>query len=233
MALAEGVGESRDAAWNVAVTAFASDDFTSAAKAAFTVLDGMSRDDKRYDRAIRLLALSAEALGLRYPASLWFLDIAESKREPELVPDALRGLERIVMGGPHDADTVVAGVSRLRGAPQPAARDPALHRLPAGPRQRAPRAEHLGRRPLRPPAEDQPLLRPRRLRRGGSARGSAQAARGGRRLRGAAGPGAAAPPTWPPTPGAASRGSPSRRAATTTPSPATRRSATRPQRIPR
>jgi tetratricopeptide (TPR) repeat protein len=109
MALAEGVGESRDAAWNVAVTAFASDDFTSAAKAAFTVLDGMSRDDKRYDRAIRLLALSAEALGLRYPASLWFLDIAESKREPELVPDALRGLERIVMGGPHDADTVVAG----------------------------------------------------------------------------------------------------------------------------
>jgi tetratricopeptide (TPR) repeat protein len=108
-ALAEGVGESRDAAFNAAVDALASGDPAGAARSAWTVLDGLNRDDKRYDRAARLLAVSAEQLGLRYPASLLYLDIAEAKRDPDLVPDALRGLERIVMGGPHDEDTLVAG----------------------------------------------------------------------------------------------------------------------------
>lgn len=108
-ALAEGGGESRDAAFNTAVDALASGDAVEAARSAWTVLEGLSRDDKRYDRAARLLAVSAERLGLRYPASLWYLDIADAKRDPALVPEALSGLERIVMGGPHDEDTLVAG----------------------------------------------------------------------------------------------------------------------------
>lgn len=103
------ISKDRDTAYNQAVEAFSSDDHDVAARAAWAYLDGASKDDIRYDRALRLLAQSAETMGLTYVAGLWYLDIAKSKREVELIPIALRGLERIVMGGAHDEETLVKG----------------------------------------------------------------------------------------------------------------------------
>ena len=96
------IAKDREKAFNQSVEALAADDHAVAAQAAWAYLDGASKDDPRYDRALRLIAMSSEELGLTYVASLWYLDIAEGKRDPELVPKAVRGLERIVMGGKHD-----------------------------------------------------------------------------------------------------------------------------------
>ncbi len=103
------VSAQREAAYNEAVEASSSGDHGSAAREAWRYVDGASRDDPRFDRALRMLALAGEGIGLTYAASLWWLDIADSKREPELVPIAMRGLERIVMTSPHDHETLVAG----------------------------------------------------------------------------------------------------------------------------
>lgn len=79
-------------------------------------------DDPRYDRALRLLALDAEALDLTYAASLWFLEIARGRRAPTLMPGAVRGLERIIRAdGGHDDDLLVQGylaVAEIPGLPR-------------------------------------------------------------------------------------------------------------------
>lgn len=99
----------RDAAYRVAVDASASGEHTTAALGAFRYLQSATDEDGKRDRALRLLARSAEGLDLRYAASLWYLQIAEARRAPELLPEALRGLERIIMSGPHDGETLVRG----------------------------------------------------------------------------------------------------------------------------
>src|SRR5690554_7270438 len=53
-------------------------------------------DNVRYDRAEKLLAQNVEALGLDYAASLFYLDIAESRRDVRLVGDAVGALERLL-----------------------------------------------------------------------------------------------------------------------------------------
>ncbi len=103
------ISKDRELAFHQAVEAHSDHDWAVSARAAFVYADGASKDDTRYDRALRLLASDAEHLGLTYAASLWYLDIAEGKRDVELLPDAIRGLERIVMGGPHDEETLVRG----------------------------------------------------------------------------------------------------------------------------
>ncbi len=92
---------------------------TSAA-AAWRYFVGASPDDPRYDRTLSLLARDAEALDLSWAASLWYLEVARARRDPELVPEALRGLRDIIEGGPHDEDTLVQGflaTTELSGLP--------------------------------------------------------------------------------------------------------------------
>lgn len=103
------VPDDRDAAFSLAVEASQGVRPEVSANAAYAYLKGATPDDPRYDRAVRLLARSTEALGLTYAASLWYLEIAEARRDVTLLPEAVRGLERIVMGGPHDEENIVRG----------------------------------------------------------------------------------------------------------------------------
>jgi tetratricopeptide (TPR) repeat protein len=96
-------------AFEVAVEATLDKKWRTAARAAWTYLRDVSVEDDRYDRALMLVAQACEKLGLSYPASLWYLDIARSGRNDDLLGDAVAGLERIVMGGPHDEITLVRG----------------------------------------------------------------------------------------------------------------------------
>lgn len=99
----------REAAFTYAVERSTAGDHAAAGAAAWRYHVGSSPEDPRYDRALRLLARSAEALDLSWAASLWYLEIAQARRAPELVPPAIEGLKRIIEGGPHDADTLVTG----------------------------------------------------------------------------------------------------------------------------
>ncbi|RMG20129.1 MAG: tetratricopeptide repeat protein [Deltaproteobacteria bacterium] len=99
----------REAGYSAAVAASQAGDPILAFRGAHQYLKGATPDDPRYDRALRLMARSAEDLGLTYAASLWYLEIAQARREVTLLPEAIRGLERIVFGGPHDEETLVRG----------------------------------------------------------------------------------------------------------------------------
>jgi len=96
-------------AYEHAVEASLDKKWTKAARASFAYMKGVSAEDSRYDRAMLLLAQASEKLGFSYPASLWYLDIARSGRNADLQDEAISGLERIIMGGPHDAETLVEG----------------------------------------------------------------------------------------------------------------------------
>jgi hypothetical protein len=101
--------ENKDLSFGRAVKASLDESWEGAAEAAYTYTKSSSPDDQRYDRALLLLAQAMERLGLTYAASLWYLDIAQSRRKVELLDKAVAGLERIVMKGPHDESTVVRG----------------------------------------------------------------------------------------------------------------------------
>ncbi len=103
------VPKDRDDAYAMAVRATQGGSPAVASAAAFHYLKGATTDDPRYDRAERLIGESEEKLGLTYAASLRYLDIARARRDPTLVPEAVRGIMRIVMGGPHDDATLVRG----------------------------------------------------------------------------------------------------------------------------
>lgn len=92
-----------------AVQASQNDKPAMAAAAAYHYLQGATVDDPKYDRALRVMARNAERLGLSYAASLWFLDIARSRRNVELVDDAVAGLERIIKEYPYDRRTILDG----------------------------------------------------------------------------------------------------------------------------
>ncbi len=96
-------------AYEQAVEASLDKKWTRSARAAFAYMKGVSPEDNRYDRAMLLLAEASEKLGYSYPASLWYLDIARSGRNADLQDEAISGLERIIMGGPHDEETLVRG----------------------------------------------------------------------------------------------------------------------------
>jgi len=101
--------DDRDQVFSIAVEASLNDDSLTALEAANKYLQGATRDDPRYDRALRLMALSGESLGLSYAASLWYLDIAQSRRDVELAAEAVRGLERISQTYPYDEQTILGG----------------------------------------------------------------------------------------------------------------------------
>ncbi len=103
------VAEDRLEALNQSLAAAQRDDHTFAAKAAAFYLKGATTDDPSYDNAARLLAKSLEEVGLTYAASIHFADIAKERRDPEYVPDALRGIERIVRSAAHDHELLIKG----------------------------------------------------------------------------------------------------------------------------
>ena len=115
-----GVDGDREDAFARSVAAMQSADPATGMAAAWQWLEGATRDDPNYDRALLLLGRNAEALGLRYAASLWYLEVARARRDAELVPTALAGLDRIVTNSPHDEETLVRGflsATELSGLP--------------------------------------------------------------------------------------------------------------------
>jgi len=90
-------------AYPVAVAA-SEDHPERAAQAAWTFLQGADPDDPRYDRAQRLLAKAAEDVGLTWAAGVLYRDIARARRDVSLLPDAIGGLERLVVAGTYDRD---------------------------------------------------------------------------------------------------------------------------------
>lgn len=82
---------------------------TEAARASYHYIQGTTPDNQRYDRALRLLADSLDELGMSYAASLWYLEIAKSRRDPELIDEAVRGLEDIMARDNYDRSTILSG----------------------------------------------------------------------------------------------------------------------------
>lgn len=97
----------KDMAFTYAVEAVQDESYVKGARAAYNFVGSADQDDPRYDRGLRLLASSAEGLELNWAAALMYRQISQVRRNLELVPDALRGLERIVNSGVYDEDTIV------------------------------------------------------------------------------------------------------------------------------
>jgi hypothetical protein len=66
-----------------------------------------NEQDPKYDRTLRLMARNAQALGLNYLSSQWYLEIAKGRRDPTLIPEAIEGIEKIVLSGVYDEDTLI------------------------------------------------------------------------------------------------------------------------------
>ena len=103
------IPENREAAFIFAVDQLQSGRPAVAASAAWRYLEGASPDDPRYDRAQRLLARTSQQLGLSYSAAQSFLDIAQGRRDPEILAEAIRGLQAIIESGAYDEDALVEG----------------------------------------------------------------------------------------------------------------------------
>ena len=103
------LAEDRDAVFAQAVEASLEGEHELAAAAANRYLEGSTVDDPRYDRAIRILAEASENMGFSYAASLWYLEIAAKRRDVDVLDEAVRGLERIMLEYPYDEATIVRG----------------------------------------------------------------------------------------------------------------------------
>ncbi len=115
------LAESGDAVFAQAVEASLDEEHRLTAAAAHKYMSQTSPDDPRYDRAQRLLANAVEELGLTYAASVWYLDVAASRRDPEVIADAVRGLERIVQEAPHNEHLLIDGfvaTAEITGLPE-------------------------------------------------------------------------------------------------------------------
>lgn len=98
-----------DEVYSSAVRLSLADEHAESARAAFHYIKSTNVDNARYDRAQKILAENLEALGLRYAASLFYLDIAKSRRDVRLVDDAIRALERIAGQDGFDRTTIQQG----------------------------------------------------------------------------------------------------------------------------
>jgi hypothetical protein len=97
----------KDEAFTYSVEAVQENRFVQGADAAYNFLDAADPDDPRYDRGLRLLATACEGMGLRFAAALIYREIAQTRRNMELVPHALQGIERIVATRLYDEDTLI------------------------------------------------------------------------------------------------------------------------------
>jgi len=103
------LGEGRDTAYGQAVEAVLDKQWETGIKASWSYLATASPDDERFDRAQMLFAQSAEGMKLRFAASLFYLDVAQSRRLPDLADEAVSGIERIIDAGSYDEATIVRG----------------------------------------------------------------------------------------------------------------------------
>lgn len=103
------LAEDRDSVFAQAVEASLEGDHELAAAASNHYLAGATVEDPRYDRAMRILADSSEAMGFSYAASLWYLEIASKRRDVDVVDEAVRGLETIMGSYPYDEATILRG----------------------------------------------------------------------------------------------------------------------------
>ncbi len=101
------VPQVKDEAFDFAVEAVKDESHERGMMAAWIFLDAADPDDPRYDRGLRLMARAAEGLDLYFAASMLYRQIAQVRRNMELVPVALRGIQRIVKQGVYDEDTLV------------------------------------------------------------------------------------------------------------------------------
>lgn len=101
------VPQQKDDAFKFAVEAVQDEDYVKGARAAWQFVDAADPDDPRYDRGLRLVAGASEGLGLYFAASMIYREIAQVRRNMELVPEAVKGLERIVNAGIYDEDTLI------------------------------------------------------------------------------------------------------------------------------
>ncbi len=97
----------KDEAFTFAVEAVQEEAFIEGARAAWSFIDAADPDDPRYDRGLRLLARAAEGMELTWAAGMIYRQIAQVRRNMELVPDALMGLERIIQSEVYDEDILV------------------------------------------------------------------------------------------------------------------------------
>ena len=104
---AAAVPVQKDAAFTYAVEAVQAESYEDGAKAAWTFLSSADPDDPRYDRGLRLLASSSEGMQLTWAAGMIYRQIAQARRNMELVPGALKGIERIVNSGIYDEDSLI------------------------------------------------------------------------------------------------------------------------------
>ena len=101
------IPEDKDGAFTYAVEAVQHEAYRRGADAAWVFLDSADPDDPRYDRGLRLLARSAEGLELPWAAGMLYREIAQRRQNMEIIPVALRGLERIVESGVYDEDSLL------------------------------------------------------------------------------------------------------------------------------
>jgi len=114
------IPENRELAFTYAVDQLQAGRPAPSAGAAWRYLQGATTEDPRYDRAQRLLARSAQDLGLTYAAAQWYLDIAQGRRDPELLAESVRGLQSIVDTGAYDEDALIDGYiasAEIQGLP--------------------------------------------------------------------------------------------------------------------
>jgi tetratricopeptide (TPR) repeat protein len=97
----------KDVVFSTAVDNLQKENYVAAANSAWQFLQVSNADDPRFDRGQRLLTQSAEGLELNWAAAMLYRDIAKARRNVELLPDALLGLERIVQSGVYDEDMLV------------------------------------------------------------------------------------------------------------------------------
>ncbi|MEM6962134.1 MAG: hypothetical protein AAF550_10415 [Myxococcota bacterium] len=97
----------REEAFGRSVEAHVDGDHDMAAAAALMYLESATEDDPRYDRAQMTLAGSLKALGLNYGASLYYLDIAQSRRNVDLLNRALESLAALSITDLVDEELVL------------------------------------------------------------------------------------------------------------------------------
>ena len=97
----------KDKAFSHAVRAVQGDDFVGGADAAYEYIQSADQDDPRYDRGLLLLARSLDGLEITWAAGMLYRNIAQARRNMELVPDAVAGIARVVATGLYDEDSMI------------------------------------------------------------------------------------------------------------------------------
>lgn len=103
-------GRARPAsAYDAAVLELKRENFPAASKEAFAYREGHAQTDDYYDRAWLVAAEAFRGMDLTHASNVAYRDVAEGRRNEDLVITALRGLERAVQGGHSDEDLLVRG----------------------------------------------------------------------------------------------------------------------------